>query len=400
VEVSQLFEKPCLKKIKKVHNHSRLAWVDNLRTFIIFLVVSMHACVTYSYVGGWYINYPPGPSAFEQIIFIIWQAHLQSFFMGLLFFIAGVFAHQTMKKRGVAGLMKKRWIRLGIPSLFYILFIQPLIVYAGLREPEDTDFASFMSYWFEYLSSGSVLGGSGPMWFAVALWIFCCVYAIKEMLVGEVRLVTPRSQMPRPSRMWLLGLGLVCGSFLVRLAYPLGSNFFNMQLGFFTQYVAAFSLGIIADRKGWFGALVLSNQARSAGWLGLIIGPLFLMGLVAAGGPPPQDGTIVYSGGWNPWAFGLCFWEQLTGLSLALGLMFWFRKLGNSTHLYAVWLSRRSFGVYMLHSPIMVTFTPVCNSIADTSRLMAAAVLTMLSLVASYIATDLILRIPWIKKFI
>ena len=111
-----------------------------------------------------------------------------------------------------------------------------------------------------------------------------------------------------------------------------------MQLGFFTQYIAVFSLGIIADRKGWFEALVISNHARSAGWMGLIIGPLFLVGLVAAGGPPPQDCTIVYSGGWNPWAFGLSFWEQLTGLSLALGLMFWFRKLGNTTHLYAGWL--------------------------------------------------------------
>jgi len=80
--------------------------------------------------------------------------------------------------------------------------------------------------------------------------------------------------------------------------------------------------------------------------------------------------------------------------------MFWFRKLGNTTHLYAGWLSRRSFGVYMLHSPIMVAFTPACNSIADTSRLIAAAILTIVSLVVSYVATDLILRIPGIKKFI
>ena len=124
------------KITNKVQNHYRLAWVDNLRTFIIFLVVSMHACVTYSYVGGWYINYPPGPSAFEQIIFIIWQAHLQSFFMGLLFFIAGVFAHRTMKKRGIGGLMKERWIRLGLPSMLYMICIQPLIVYATLQEPK------------------------------------------------------------------------------------------------------------------------------------------------------------------------------------------------------------------------------------------------------------------------
>ena len=31
---------------------SRFAWIDNLRTLVIVLVVNMHACVTYSHVGG------------------------------------------------------------------------------------------------------------------------------------------------------------------------------------------------------------------------------------------------------------------------------------------------------------------------------------------------------------
>ena len=39
------------KITNKVQNHYRLAWVDNLRTFIIFLVVSMHACVGQT-IGG------------------------------------------------------------------------------------------------------------------------------------------------------------------------------------------------------------------------------------------------------------------------------------------------------------------------------------------------------------
>jgi glucan biosynthesis protein C len=326
--------------------------------------------------------------------------------MGLLFFLAGVFAHRALKKRGPGGFMKERFLRLGVASIFYMVFIQPVIVYALVLQPEDPNKSSFMSYWFDYLSSGSVLGGSGPMWFAVALWGFSCVYAMKHLLRGKNHskstpikntLATPP---PTPGKLWLFGLGLVCGSFLVRLAYPLGSTIFNMQLGFFTQYISVFSLGIIADRKGWFEALVVSKHARLAGWLGLIIGPVFLVGLVTAGGPPPQEGTIIYSGGWNPWAFGLAFWEQLTGLAIGLGIMSWFYRFGSSTHSFATWLSRRSFGVYMLHSPIMVAFTPMCNSIADESRLIAALVLTITSLVASYVTTDLIIRIPGLNKFI
>ena len=79
---------------------SRMDWVDNLRTAMIVLVVNMHACVTYSHVGGWFITLAPEPSLPEKIPFILWQAHLQSFFMGLLFFIASYFAEKSIVKKG------------------------------------------------------------------------------------------------------------------------------------------------------------------------------------------------------------------------------------------------------------------------------------------------------------
>jgi peptidoglycan/LPS O-acetylase OafA/YrhL len=122
--------------------------------------------------------------------------------------------------------------------------------------------------------------------------------------------------------------------------------------------------------------------------------------LVAAGGPPPQDGPIKYSGGWNPWAFGLAFWEQLTGLALGLGIMSWFYRKGTTSHPIARWLSDRSFGVYMLHSPIMVALTPLCDSIANMSRLVAADVLTVATLIGSFIVADMTKRIPFLKRML
>jgi len=61
----------------------RLTWIDNLRTFIILLVVNMHACVTYSHVGSWYITEEPEPPMPVKMTFLFWQGHLQAFFMGL-----------------------------------------------------------------------------------------------------------------------------------------------------------------------------------------------------------------------------------------------------------------------------------------------------------------------------
>ena len=79
---------------------ARLPWIDHLRTGMIVLVVNMHACVTYSHVGDWYLTIEPDPSMSVKIPFIVWQSMLQSFFMGLLFFLAGYFAAGSLARRG------------------------------------------------------------------------------------------------------------------------------------------------------------------------------------------------------------------------------------------------------------------------------------------------------------
>jgi len=108
----------------------RLAWIDNLRTFAILLVVNMHACVTYSHVGDWYMKSAHEPTLAEKIPFIFWQGHLQAFFMGLLFFVAGYFAQLSLARKGPGAFVRKRLVRLGLPTLLYMLVIHPFILLA------------------------------------------------------------------------------------------------------------------------------------------------------------------------------------------------------------------------------------------------------------------------------
>src|ERR1041384_5439857 len=96
---------------------TRIAWIDNLRTLMIVLVVNMHACVTYSHVGSWYRMEDPEPAMPLKIAFFFWQGHLQAFFMGFLLFLAGVFAHQSLERRGLGAFLRERARRLGLPAL-------------------------------------------------------------------------------------------------------------------------------------------------------------------------------------------------------------------------------------------------------------------------------------------
>src|SRR5262245_831670 len=105
---------------------------------MIVLVVNMHACVTYSHVGDWYVMIKPEPTMLQKVPFIVWQSMLQSFFMGLLFFLAGYFAEGSIGRRGPGGFARERLVRLALPALLYMLLIHPFIL-LGLN-PWQHDF--------------------------------------------------------------------------------------------------------------------------------------------------------------------------------------------------------------------------------------------------------------------
>ncbi len=379
---------------------SRLAWVDNLRTLMIVLVVNMHACVTYSHVGGWYRMEAPEPPMPVKIVFMFWQGHMQAFFMGLLFFIAGVFAHHSLTRRGPRAFLRERARRLGLPSLLYMLVIHPCMIFVLLGHPHVPDRPSLATLYRHYIASGDVLGGSGPMWFALALLCFCAL--LTGLRAWKSRAAPPHATTPRaPSGLALIGFAasVVLVTFLVRIVQPFGTAVLNFQLCFFTQYIAAFAVGVLAGKHGWLKALATSRRARIAGWLGVIGGPVLMGLIVAVGGPPPEHGPVPYFGGWNTRALAFAAWEQFAGLGIALGLIAWFHRCGNATGPVAAWMAERSFAAYLLHAPVLVALTP-CLRPAAVNPFLGATLLTIAGLVASFLAADLAKRVPGLRTIL
>ena len=373
---------------------TRLPWIDHVRTLAILFVVNMHACVTYSHVGDWYVMSNHEPTLAAKIPFILWQAHLQSFFMGLLFFIAGYFAHGSLTRRGPGAFVRERLIRLGLPALLYMLVIHPLIV-RGIN-PWHADFPPVLTYYRRYLASGRFLGSSGPLWFAVALLIFCLGLVAWRKLRPLPSEPAVSSDAPRASAVWVFAVALGIGSFLVRLVQPLGTNVLNLQLGYFTQYVAAFATGVAAARHGWLLTLAGSAQARRAGWLTLFLSPVVLLTLLLRGMNVKAED---FFGGWHWQAFGLSVWEQLAGAGLSLGLLALFSAKLNRDSTALRWLSDRSFAVYVLHAPVLVALYLVLRPLPDQPMALAL-LLTLTGLIASYALADFARRVPGLRKIL
>ena len=72
---------------------------------MIILVLSMHACDTYSPFGNWYYVDRQPTGLGTKLFFGVYQSFLQAFFMAALFFIAGYFSAAAYDRKGFVGAM-------------------------------------------------------------------------------------------------------------------------------------------------------------------------------------------------------------------------------------------------------------------------------------------------------
>lgn len=237
------------------------------------------------------------------------------------------------------------------------------------------------------------------LWFVIALLIFSTGLAVWRYLRPMAPVGTESVPARGPTVGVLLGFAglLGFGTFLVRLVQPIGTNILNLQLCFFLQYIAFFAAGIHAARHGWLGALAGSPAARRAGWLAFLLGPPALLALIIVFGA--RDGLGVYLGGWHWPALGEAAWEQFAGLGFSLGLLALFSQRLNRDHPAWRWLSDRSFGVYLLHAPVLVALMMLYRPLPQNPYFLSA-LLTVSGLGVSFMLADLARRIPGLRAIV
>ena len=64
------------------NDHGRLYFADNLRTYLIVLVVLHHIAIVYGAVGAFYYYEPPYNDPLAYAVLIIFAAVDQAYFMG------------------------------------------------------------------------------------------------------------------------------------------------------------------------------------------------------------------------------------------------------------------------------------------------------------------------------
>jgi len=380
--------------------HERMFFVDNLRLAVIVLVVILHVAVTYSGLGGWYYKEGRPLGADTLLFFAVFQCFLQAFFMGALFMVAGYFAAASLKSKGTREFLKGRVIRLGVPTLFYMLVINPATVYF-LKDWDQTLYTvTFAGFWIRYALGFHFIGGTGPMWFALALLIFCVVYALARAVIGTAGVTntfgdeTPSQQFPALLPL-LLALGVSALAFLLRLNWPIGSDIFNMQLGYFSQYIILFCFGIAAYGKGWFATIgySLAKKCLAAAFSGI---PLLLAFIVLM---KVFEGNESFRGGMNWQSLAFSVWESFTGVFMSVGLLGVLREKWNTQGELAKSMSASAFAVYVFHPPVLVFLSQVLRPV-DLAVITKFLLVSAVALPLCFAAARIIRATPLLRDMV
>jgi fucose 4-O-acetylase-like acetyltransferase len=310
--------------------------------------------------------------------------------------IAGYFVPPSFDRKGFAGFLRDRAVRLGIPTLLYMLLIHPLIVYWMLKQYYGIT-ASFPDSYSRYITSLRFVGSSGPMWFALALLVFCLVYGMLRLS----RSATPHNHPDAalPTHLQVTGLVLLMGlcSFLVRIVQPMGASVLNMQLCYFSQYILLFSVGVLARRRNWLHRIPYSFGMR---WfvLALTVGTLVWFAIVAQ--IAAQHTITKLNGGWTWQSAALCFWEAFFCMGICLGLTVLFRDKYNHQGKFTKWMSDNCFSVYLFHPPFLIGITLLMQGY-NAPKPVKFLCATILAASITWLASGLIFRrLPLLKKIL
>ena len=150
----------------------RVHYIDNLRWMTVFLLVLYHAAMAYNTWGELnYIFFAEVPAIASIVTFIA------PWFMPLLFLLAGMSTYYSLSKRSAGEFLRERMVRLGIPFLFGILVITPILsLIADITvNGDDHNFFSHYEIYFTYFTDLTGYDGGftfGHLWFIFVLLLY------------------------------------------------------------------------------------------------------------------------------------------------------------------------------------------------------------------------------------
>jgi len=320
---------------------NRIYFLDNLRTFIIFLVVCYHTGWVYESSGvlswAWIVD-DPSKNNFVGLFNLI----LDMFMMPVMFFISGYFAPLSLKRKTGKSFLISRFRRLMVPWILAVLILLPLykVIYLFSRNlPQE-------GMWSYFHFNGGILINQGWLWFLPVLFLFDMVYLAMSKINLPVRNISLKAAVP--------------AVFLIGFAYSFVMSWYGFYgwaktilLDFQKEriliYFMAFLIGALSHKRGLFdkepAGKTFYYVLCATIWIPMNVYIIFLLNLIF------NQGQFIISGAMDVALTWFAF--NLSVLGMLVIIIKTFRYYLNRDGKLLAWLNKCSFGVYIVHFIVM-----------------------------------------------
>lgn len=342
----------------------RKNYLDNVRWSIVLLVLIYH--VFYMFNGVGILGGIPG--AKNILVFDTAAAVIYPWFMVLLFIVAGMNARYALQKRTAKQFIKERAVKLLLPSTLGLFVIHWITGYLNIK----------MSGGLAYIPKTlvypiSVISGIGPLWFIQMLFVFSCILVLlrKTDKTDKVWTLCQNAKLPVILLLFLLIFGAAqILNMPVLTTYRFGIYFTSFLIGYY----------------------VFSHE-KVQEMIEKIRVPMLC--LAAAG-------TVLYGlyyGGSN-YASSACLQSIMTNLYLwivVLAVMGTCKKYFNYETAFTRYMTKSSFGIYILHYPVLIVTCYILHFHFDFPAICNYMIALVIDFLMTFILYEMIRRIPFVR---
>lgn len=362
--------------------NTRLHYMDNLRALAMLAGVFFHGALAYSPML--YSLWPAADTQQSPLVdYVVWFTHL--FRMPLFFLIAGFFVAYLVQKRGMAGMLKNRALRILLPLIIFL----PLCMWAVIA-PLLSAVASVnaKSPIMEMIVTAMANPGTPPpppttmhLWFLYNL-VFFCVFTWVLQYVNWQWLRAYFNRLTPALFLSLFPLLLVPALLSAAAPLPAPDSFFPQlwSFGFFGIFFAlgywVFSTEHFIDRFKTYGFILLVMSVA------LYVIFYWLI---------PKHMSIAPS--------SLIFWKKIIvvvceayiSVWMSLVCLVWGKTYFNVHSRFMRFISDSSYWIYILHLPLIFALQyPMMDK--DWSWLVKYSVTITVTLVIGVLSYLLLVR--------
>ena len=314
----------------------RKHWIDNLRWATVLLVLLYHVIYFYNNKGvfGGVGGFGNGPQYQDVLMYILYP-----WFMPLLFLLAGVSAKYSLERHSSIEWFRARTRKLLVPSTIGLFVFHWMVGYFNTLVAAREGVFYGMNGVAKYMMMA--VSGTGPLWFIQDLWLFSLVLLVLHGLTKRCEFKSLKKRLQAleesrylPSVIILLGVLFWVGEqTLVFNPRPESlDGLWNLYKPLF--YLIPFLLGYYVFSRERV------QDSLSQGWI-------VLMALAALSG----IALIVFTFGQNNTSpeYLASPLNCIYGWLMCLAMMGWFKAKFDRTGRFAGYMTRSSFGLYIVH---------------------------------------------------